>query len=626
MKSINMILVLLIIFFAKLLMSQDINDSILYPKEEDFYLIQTLEIPEHIKLEVSGMALLPNDQLAVTTRRGEVWIVYNPYENPKYRLFARGLHEPLGIAYYKGDLYVAQRQELTQLIDSNGDGWADEYKTICTFEITGNYHEYAFGPKFDSEGNMYVTLNLGWFTDHMDSKVRWRGWMVKITSEGEIIPYAAGMRSPAGFVIDKEDNVYYAENQGDWIGSGWMTEVKEGDFVGHPVSLVWSDEPESPVKLKIDDIPDTGRPMYEVAKEIEGIKTPTVWIPHAVLGISTSDILINNANQMGPYEGQFFVGDQGQSMINRVFIEEVHNVKQGAVFPFRKGFSSGVFRLEWGKDGSLFVGMTARGWGSSGGEVFGLQRVKWNGKIPFEMRAIRAKEDGFEIEFTEEVSIETARNPASYNLRSFTYKYHHEYGSPIINSKPHDVEMVEVSADKKKVRIVLDTLRLGYIYEISVPGIISENNSALLHGVGYYTLNKIPLTGKLDFSKNQATSKIITSQIEADPKIKTIKKSRENLNGNQLRNDRKIEDDGAHDVEILLAKNTCQSCHHLSEKRVGPSFHEIAKRGYSKDEMIKLIKSPVPSNWPEYATPMPPFSHVPEHELEEIATWIKSLD
>ena len=135
-------------------------------KEENFYEIKTLPIPENIALEVGGMAFLPNDKLAVSTRHGEVWIISNPYMKngmmPKYKLYAQGLHEALGLNYIKGDLYLTQRSELTRLRDLDNDGEADEYKTVYSWPLSGNYHEYAYGPILDKDGKMVVNLNLAW--------------------------------------------------------------------------------------------------------------------------------------------------------------------------------------------------------------------------------------------------------------------------------------------------------------------------------------------------------------------------------------------------------------------------------------------------------------------------------
>jgi azurin/glucose/arabinose dehydrogenase len=476
-------------------------DTAILQKEEDFYTINTVPIPANVALEVGGMVMLPNDKIAVCTRLGEVWIISNPYSQngqlPQYTLYAHGLHEPLGINYIKGDLYLAQRGELTRLRDLDGDGTADEYETICSWELSGNYHEYAYGPVLDKEGNMMVTLNVAW-VGYGKSLAKWHGWMIKVTPDGKIVPFATGMRSPAGFGLNDQGDMFYSENQGDWVGSGGITHVERGDFVGNPAGLVWSGLPGSPVKLKVADIPDTHEPKYEVAKRVPGLKTPAVWFPHTILGISTSGILSDEGKHfMGPYDGQLFVGDQGQSKIMRVYLEKIKGVYQGVVFPFREGFSSGILRQIWGSDGSMFVGMTARGWGATGGKPYGLQRLVWNGKVPFEMKEVHAKPDGFEIVFTQPVDEKSARQAAAFQVNTFTYKYHHEYGSPVINNASRAVKAIEVAADKMSIRLVLDSLKEGYIHEISAENLVSAQQQLLLHHTGYYTVNQIPDGDKL---------------------------------------------------------------------------------------------------------------------------------
>lgn len=502
---------IVVLFFAPAGFAQmDANDTAKLQKEEDFFKIVTVPIPKNIELEVGGMTFLPNDQLAVCTRRGEIWTISNPYMKngaaPRYHRFAQGLHEALGLNYINGELYATQRSEITKLKDTDGDGEADEYKTIYTWPLAGNYHEYAYGPIVDRQGNMYVTLNLGW-TDHGVSLSRWHGWMLKIDSSGNMKPFATGLRSPAAIGFNKEGDIFYSENQGDWVGSGYIANIAEGDFMGNPEGLRWAAEPGSPVKLRLSDIPDTDEPKYDVAKKLPGLKTPAVWFPQSILGISTSGILLyNEKGKMGPYEDQLFVGDQGQSKIMRVSLEKIKGVYQGVAFPFREGFSSGILRLNWGSDGSMFVGMTSRGWGSTGPQQYGLQRLEWNGKTPFEMKTIKAKPDGFEIEFTQPVDVTRAKNAASYQVTGFTYKYGHKYGSPVINDESCPIKAIEVSSDGLKVRLVVDSLRLGYIHEIKAEGVRSADNFALLHNVGYYTLNQFPEGEKLVVtSANAAT-------------------------------------------------------------------------------------------------------------------------
>ncbi len=478
--------------------------------EADYYKIQTLPIPEGVVLEVGGLEILPDGQLGVSTRRGEVWLIKNPYMTggvrPQFKRFAHGLHEALGLAYRDGVFYTSQRSELTRLRDNDGDGRADLYETVYSWPLEGNYHEYSFGPLIRDDGTMIVTLNLAW-VGYGASLSKWRGWMLEITPDGIMTPMATGMRSPAGFGLDVEGEVFYGENQGDWIGSGYITHVETGDFVGNPAGLRWTDLPDSPLTLKPEDVPDSGLPMVEVAPDVPDLKPPAVWLPHTLMGVSTSDILADTTKgAFGPFAGQLFVGDQGQSRVMRVFLEKVNGVYQGAAFPFREGFSSGVLRMVWGKDGSMFVGMTSRGWGSTGPAPYGLQRLEWTGLMPFEVKSVEARSDGFELTFTKPVDLELASDLSSYHVTGFTYKYHSTYGSPITNRETTPVRGVQVSEDGYRARIVVEGLRKGYIHELKMTSLRSDDGEPLLHDVAYYTLNEIPDGPRMEMSDAQIES------------------------------------------------------------------------------------------------------------------------
>lgn len=466
------------------------------PVEDDYYRIVTVPIPEGIVLEVGGLTALPDGKLAVATRRGDIWIVENAAMSggalPHYKQFAHGLHEPLGLAYVDGAFVTAQRGELTRLKDTTGDGRANDYEAVYAWPLEGNYHEYSYGPLMRKDGTMIVMLNLAW-TGFGASLSEWRGWTLAIDADGAMTPIATGMRSPAGMGFNTEGDLFYAENQGDWIGSGYITHVTEGDFVGNPAGLRWSSMPGSPVTLTLDDIPDTGEPLFEVAKRVPGLKPPAVWFPHTILGISTSDIVPDTTGgAFGPFTGQLLVGDQGHSKIARVFLEKVNGVYQGAAFPFREGFASGVLRMAFDHEGGLFVGMTNRGWSSTGKAPFGLQRLVWTGRVPFEVLEMKATPDGFELVFTQPVDPASAGDPTSYAAEGFTYMYHSTYGSPPIHRQEHAILGVVVSEDNLRARLVLDGMREGYIHQLSMAGVRSEDGYPLLHDAAYYTLNRIP--------------------------------------------------------------------------------------------------------------------------------------
>ncbi|MEY2648446.1 MAG: hypothetical protein RL282_1159 [Bacteroidota bacterium] len=478
--------------------------------EKDFYSLKTIAIPEEVKLEVGGIAVLPDGRIAASTRRGEIWVIQNAYGNgaPHFTKFASGLHEVLGLAYKDGAFYCTQRGELTKIEDRDGDGKADAFTPVTLFQLSGNYHEYAYGPVFDKNGDMYVTLNVAWI-GYGDGLGKWHGWLLKVKPDGTQEPIATGLRSPAGFNLNSKGDIFYAENQGDWVGSGRVTHLEKGDFAGNAGGLNWTKEPNSPLKLTKEDLKvvDNGQPMHEAAKLIKELKLPAVWFPHTLMGISTSDILEDNTNGVfGPFTGHYYVADQGHSKIMRMTLEKVKGKYQGACYPFYEGFASGLLRLRWGLDGSLFSGMTSRGWASTGKADYALQRLVWNGETPFEMKDIHALPDGLEIEFTLPVDASKLKNAMSYTVNSFTYKYHHNYGSPIINNRERKIVGIVPSADGKKVKLVLDSLIEGYIHEVRVKDLVSTNQRTLLHDFAYYTMNNIPEGEKTMLNADQKVS------------------------------------------------------------------------------------------------------------------------
>jgi len=628
MRSINYILYL----FVAILSMQTMSYAQESPKEEDFFKINKLRSPEGTLLEVGGLCTMPDGNLAIATRRGDVYIVENPTSpKPYFRKFASGLHELLGIAYKNGSLYVAQRGELTRLQDANMDGKADIFETIYAWPLSGNYHEYSYGPKIAPDGSFYVTLNLGfgdvWWSG--TSFVPWRGWALHIFEDGRMEPWATGLRSPCGIsMIDGE--LFYTDNQGDWMGSGSIMPIKKGAFLGNPGGLVWTNMPNSPLKLTPDAIFSKVNPRIEfsedgrrakpeniekesfktladIKKDVPELQMPTVWLPHGVLGISNSEIIKIPKGVFGPFEEQLLVGDQGQSKISRVFMEKVKGELQGCAWDFRSGFQSGVLRMSWANDGSLFVGETNRGWGSAGEANEGMQRLYWNSFMPFEMKTVKAMPDGFEIEFTKPIDKKKAANLSSYLVESFNYKYTPVYGSPPVNLKKCPVKGVKVSEDGLTVRIIVGDLRQYYIHKISLDGIRDQDSSySLVHSTAYYTLNNIPDGPSL--SLKEVSTKNVANATAAVAKVKA---------GEVMTYEQ---------VKPLLIRNTCVACHNPNKKLVGPGFNEIAKRKYSVDKILQLIKNPQPQNWPEYATPMAPMPQVSEADARKIATWINSLD
>lgn len=464
--------------------------------------------PDGLPLEISGMSFMPDGRLAVAIRKGEVWLLDgvndDPPSNVSYHRFAKALHEPLGLLYHDGSLYTAQRSELTQLRDVDGDDVADEYLTAAKgWGVTGHYHEYAYGPKLDRQGNLWVTLNIGMGLKGAQlqrvvpnaalgyRQGRWRGWGMKVTSKGEMIPVCAGMRSPSGIGSNAAGDMFYTDQQGNWVATNSLHHMREGAFFHHAEALASMNERGSPIS-GVREVP-SGLPLPQAVKEFPLLRPPAVWFPYKKVGQSATDIVMDSSDgKFGPFAGQFFVGEFTQAGVNRVFLEKINGQYQGACFPFRLGFASAVLRLVQGKDGSMFVGLTNRGWSSLGPASYGLQRLEWTGKTPFAIQEMRAQHDGFELVFTLPVDRESASRTDAYRLESYTYLYHSTYGSDEIAKKTLPIKSVVVSEDGRRVRLKVEGLRELFVHQLDASGVMNERGQPLLHPAAYYTLNQIP--------------------------------------------------------------------------------------------------------------------------------------
>ena len=309
--------------------------------EDAYYRIITVPVPDDVVLEVGGLDVLPGGRVAAATRRGEVWMIDDAYGKPptsaKFSLFASGLHEPLGLVYKDGALLTTQRGEVTRLKDTTGAGQADLYETVCDqWNVSGDYHEFAFGPKFDRNGDMWVTLNVGFMRGTDQSHVPWRGWAVKISPDGKMEPQAMGLRSPAGFCMNADGDMFFSDNQGEWVGACIIQPLRKGLISLHPSGWKWAHLPGSPVRDP--GTPPKGLSVVEAAKAVP-IHLPAVWIPYgSLMGQSSTDVVCDTTGgRFGPFDKQMFVGDENGSLINRIDLEKVGGDYQGALLPVPLG-------------------------------------------------------------------------------------------------------------------------------------------------------------------------------------------------------------------------------------------------------------------------------------------------
>src|SRR6187200_966615 len=150
----------------------------------------------------------------------------------------------------------------------------------------------------------------------------------------------------------------------------------------------------------------------------------------------------------GPFADQLILAELTNGLVLRADLEKVRGEYQGAVMLVREDVGSAV-RTLFARDGTLMLGLTNRGWGGRA-PGHGIARMRWNKTVPFEIEHVRVQQDGFMLEFTEELS-DAKLEPANFDVSLYHYDWWWEYGSPERNDGKRVVSAVEISNDRRSL-------------------------------------------------------------------------------------------------------------------------------------------------------------------------------
>ncbi len=460
--------------------------------EAKYYPIVDIPIPTTVPLRPGGLEILPDGRLAVGTRRGDIYFVDGAFASPPkptYHLFATGQDEIFSLAWRDGAMLATSFSEVLRIRDLDGDGVADRYETLSNNWGYAEGHEFAFASKPDPQGNVWVALGL---SGSYNSNNLFRGWAVKVTPDGRMIPVCSGLRSPAGIAANAKGEMFVIESQGPWNGCCSLKHLKPGGFLGHPASYNWYAYAKD---LKEPAKPNSNSRLHLERARVPELVPPAVRFPYIKMGRSISGFRLNQTGgKFGPFDGQFFLGDYTLSILLRATTEQINGVWQGACYPFREGLSTGLMNVEFSPQGQLVAGgfTTNAQWPVRGTAPYALQRLDWTGVTPFEVKEINIRPDGFLLTFTLPVDAKVAADPANYAVTTYTHIYQAGYGSPEVDQTTPQVLKAQPSADGLTVRLTLAKIEVGHIHDFDFSKVRSAQGEALLHGKAYYTVNEIP--------------------------------------------------------------------------------------------------------------------------------------
>src|SRR5262249_22595573 len=166
------------------------------------YTVDTINLPFEnpwkALLFISDHDFLPDGSALLATMTGDVWRVTGLDANlrdVRWRRFASGLHQPLGLVVADGKGCVLGRDQITRLHDLNGDGEADFYECFSNKQTTSPAgHDFICGLVRDREGRFLT--------------VSGKQGLIRFAAEGgQVETLATGFRNADGLALTADGAV-----------------------------------------------------------------------------------------------------------------------------------------------------------------------------------------------------------------------------------------------------------------------------------------------------------------------------------------------------------------------------------------------------------------------------------
>lgn len=381
------------------------------------YAVDTIGLPWenrwNIPIFIGGHAFLPDGSALVCTIQGDVWRVRDfayPSRTARWRRFASGLNQPLGMVIDQDGIFVLGRDQITRLHDLNSDGEADFYECFSrAYETSPAGHDFICGLERDAAGYFYTASgNQG---------------LVRVSPDGrqaEVL--ATGFRNPDGLGVLPDGTVTVPCSEGDWTPASMICAVRPRHASTAPPA-------ESAA------VPHYG---WRGPKDGQPPSLPLVYLPRG-LDNSCGGQTTVTSSQWGPLEGQLIHFSFGTGAHFLVLRNEVAGQLQGAVVPLVGEFRSGAHRGRFHPDdGQLYVtGM--QGWGSYTTDPGCFQRVRYTGapvQLPI---GFHIHENGIAIRFSQPLDASFVGHAAAHFAQCWNYRYGPGYGSPEFSTQHQGV-------------------------------------------------------------------------------------------------------------------------------------------------------------------------------------------
>ncbi|MFM7603966.1 MAG: LamG-like jellyroll fold domain-containing protein, partial [Prosthecobacter sp.] len=376
---------------------------------------------------------------AVATMTGEVWLVKGideKLEKLRWKRFATGLHQPLGVKIIEGKLYVLGRDQITCLRDLNGDDEADFYECVTnTMQTSPGGHDFIVGLETDKEGRWY-------FASANQGVCRIKVGRAGVPASLQVL--ATGFRNPNGLGLSADGRfVTTSVQEGDWTPATSICQIDLDQNLGAHFGAGG---------------PKDGKPPEPVL----------MYLPRGEDNSASSQVFITSDTWTTLKGDNNLIhlssGGGGAWLVMR---QQVKGVWQGAAVKISGNFDSGPQCARFHPmDGHLYVnGM--QGWGSYTPRDGCFQRVRFTGGDKPVPVAFEARDNGVIIRFNQAVK---DADTATCFAQGWNYKYGPQYGSPEYSVKYADTP----GHDPLEVRSV-QKLDGGKALFLEIPQIVPAN-------------------------------------------------------------------------------------------------------------------------------------------------------
>ncbi len=408
------------------------------------------------------------NRAALSTWNGDVWTVTglnDALDSLTWQRVATGLNQPLGLKIVDEQIYVAGRDQITRLVDLNGDGETDFYENFNNDVYNSeHFHEQVMDLQTDEAGNFYFMKSA---RHGLPAQHPHHGTLVRVSSDGkksDVLAY--GFRASNGLGISPGPTFYGTDQEGYWMPANRLNRITApGKFYGN----LWGWHPPG-------GPPDSYEPpLCWVAPFVDRSPATLVWVPTDMWG-EMGDSLLSVS--------------YGTGKVYAVLQQEIGETVQGALTEMGLEFPTGVMRGRFHPiTGNLYIAGLF-GWSSEKQRDTGFYRIRMTGAPLRTPKSFRAVKDGLIIDFYTPLEAESVANLENWRVQSWEYRWSKNYGSPQLKRSgeegrdEHTVQSATLSDDGKTVFLKIPSLTSTMQFHVVIKGNFADGVplDCYLHG------------------------------------------------------------------------------------------------------------------------------------------------